>query len=190
MSDTNQTHNANHVVAVYSTHDQAEDAVRLLNEKGYDMRKLSVIGQNYHTDEQPVGFVNAGDRMWSWGKLGAFWGALWGTLFGSAMLFFPGVGYVLFAGWIVSILEGTVFGGAVGALVGALGSIGIPKDAVVRYESAIKAGSFVLIAHGDESETTRARDLLATTSHAGLESFAAASTPPPVVGSAGQASVR
>lgn len=180
MTDTPEY--GNHVVAVYQTHDQAEAAVRMLNEKGFDMRKLSVIGQNYHTDEHPVGFVNAGDRMLSWGKLGAFWGALWGMLFGAAMLFFPGVGYVVFAGWIASVLEGTVFGGAIGALVGALTSIGIPRDQVVRYETAIKAGSFVLIAHGDESETKMAKDLLASTPNSGLESYSSsASVPAPPV---------
>jgi uncharacterized membrane protein len=169
----------NHVVAVYPSHDEAEAAIRALSEKGFDMKHLSVVGQNYHTEEHPIGFVNAGDRMVAWGKIGAFWGSLWGLLFGSAMLFLPGVGYVLFAGWLVSILEGALIGGGIAALGGALASIGIPKDSVVAYETAIKAGSFLLIAHGDQSETQRAKEILSETAHAGLESY---STEPATAG--------
>ena len=42
------------------------------------------IGRDYHTDENVIGYYNAGDRMKYWGKLGAFWGGFWGLLFGSA----------------------------------------------------------------------------------------------------------
>lgn len=167
----------NHVIAVYSTHDQAEAAIRLLNESGIDMKQLSVVGQNYHSEEQPLGFVNAGDRMLSWGKFGAFWGAIWGMLFGSAMVFVPPVGYLLFAGWIVSVLGTAVVGGAAGVLGGALASVGVPNDTVVRYETALKAGSFLLIAHGDGVEVEKAKQALTASGHAELESY---STPTPV----------
>ena len=39
------------------------------------MKKLSIVGKDYHTEENVVGYYNAGDRMKYWGKLGAFWGA-------------------------------------------------------------------------------------------------------------------
>ena len=48
------------------------------------MKKLSIVGRDYHTDEHVVGYYNTGDRMKVWGKAGAFWGGLWGFLFGSA----------------------------------------------------------------------------------------------------------
>ena len=51
-----------------------------------DMKKSSVVGKDYHTDEQVVGCYNAGDRMKYWGKLGALWGGLWGLLLGAAFL--------------------------------------------------------------------------------------------------------
>ena len=179
MSDStmDSTEMESHVIATYANHDQAEAAVRLLNQRGIDMRHLSLIGQNYHTEQQPLGFVNTGDRVLSWGKLGAFWGAIWGLLLGSAMLFVPGVGYVFFAGWIVSMLGGAVIGGAAGALGGALASIGVPNDTVVRYETALRAGSFLLIAHGTEEETQRARDILATTENTGIDTYQAVARP-------------
>ena len=93
------------VVAIFESHERAEDAIRELQKSGFDMKKLSIIGKDYHTEENVVGYYNTGDRMKYWGKLGAFWGGFWGMLFGSAFFWLPGIGTVLVAGplvvWIV-----------------------------------------------------------------------------------------
>ncbi len=91
MTDTNA------VIAVYDNHSSAEGAVKELQKSGFDMKKLSVVGKDYHTDEQVVGYYNAGDRMKYWGKWGAFWGGFWGLLFGAA--FFLGARDRSRAGW-------------------------------------------------------------------------------------------
>ncbi len=78
------------VVAVYETHSQAEDAVKKLERSGLDMKQLSIVGRDYHSEEHVVGYYNAGDRMKYWGKLGAFWGGIWGLLFGAAFFWVPG----------------------------------------------------------------------------------------------------
>src|SRR5271166_5886861 len=118
----------NSIVAVFATHTQAEDAIRELQKSGFDMKKLSIVGKDYHTDEHVVGYYNTGDRMMYWGKLGAFWGGLWGMLFGSAFFFVPGVGPLLVAGplvaWIVGALEGAVVVGGLTAVGAGLYSIG------------------------------------------------------------------
>src|SRR5271163_2942690 len=110
----------NSVVAVYPTHTEADQAVKELQRGGVDLRKMSIIGKGYHTDEHAVGYYNAGDRMKYWGKAGAFWGGFWGLLFGSAFFMIPGLGPILAAGpvvaWIVAGLEGAVEVGALGAL--------------------------------------------------------------------------
>ena len=50
--------------------------------------------------------------------------------------------------------------GGTGALVGALTSIGIPKDSVLRYETALKADKFLVVVHGDAQDTRRAHEVL------------------------------
>ena len=100
MSDKNS------VVAVFESHDKAEDAVRELQKSGFDMKKLSIVGRDYHTDEHVVGYYNAGDRMKYWGKLGAFWGGFWGLLFGSAFFWVPGIGPLLVAGPLAAAILG------------------------------------------------------------------------------------
>ena len=161
MTDTNA------VIAVYDTHSGADNAVKQLQRSGYDMKKLSVVGKDFQTDEQVVGYYNAGDRMKYWGKMGAFWGGLWGMLFGAAFFWVPGVGPLLVAGplaaWIVGALEGAVVVGGLSAIGAGLYSIGIPKNSVLKYETAIKADKFLLVAHGTAAETAKARDILSST---------------------------
>ena len=168
------TENANltdHTVAVYATHDQAEAAIKSLSAGGYDLKNLSIIGQNYQTEEHPVAFVNTGDRMWSWGKYGAFWGTIWGLLFGSAFMFLPGIGHVMLAGYIIGALQGAFVGGSFGVIGGALSSLGVPENSVVEYESALTAGSFLVLAHGTEAEVQRAKDLMAQTPATRVDSY-------------------
>ena len=157
----------NSVVAIYDTHEQAEKAVKELQEAGVDMKSLSIAGKGQHTDEHVVGYYNAGDRMKYWGKVGAFWGGFWALLFGSALFMIPGLGPILAAGpvvaWIVAGLEGAVEVGALGALGAGLYSIGIPKDSIVKYETALKTDQFLLIVHGTAAEVAQARDIIRTT---------------------------
>ena len=160
-----------HTVAVFATHDQAELAIRSLSKSGFELKNLSIIGQNYQSEEHPVGFVNTGDRIWSWGSLGAFWGAIWGMLFGSALMFLPGIGHVMVAGYIVGALQGAFVGGGFGVIGGALASLGVPNESVVQYESELKAGSFLVLAHGSEQETLRAKELLAKMPATRVDSF-------------------
>jgi uncharacterized membrane protein len=154
----------NSIVAIFASHNDAENAVRELQKSGFDMKKLSIVGKDYHTDEHVVGYYNTGDRMMYWGKLGAFWGGLWGMLFGSAFFFVPGVGPLVVAGplvtWIVGALEGAAVMGGLSALGAALVSIGIPKNSVLQYEASLKSGKFLLILHGTPEEVHRAKDRL------------------------------
>jgi uncharacterized membrane protein len=157
----------NSIVVVYDDHASAESAVKELQKAGFDVKKLSIVGKDYHSEEHVVGFYNAGDRMKYWGKMGAFWGGLWGLLIGAAFLVIPGIGPVVVAGplaaWIVGALEGAVVVGGLGVIGAGLYSLGIPKDSIVRYEAAVKANKFLLVAHGTPDEVIKARDILRIT---------------------------
>jgi uncharacterized membrane protein len=155
---------SNSAVGIFNSHTQAEEAVQELKRDNFDIKRLSIVGKDYQTDEHVVGYYNTGDRMMFWGKQGAFWGGLWGFLFGSAFFFIPGIGPLVVAGplvsWIVGGLEGAVLAGGLSALGAGLYSMGIPKDSVIKYESAIKLGRFVLIYSGSAEEVERAKKIL------------------------------
>jgi hypothetical protein len=162
----------NAVVAIYNTHTEAESAIKELQRSGFDIKKLSIVGKEYHSEEHVIGYYNMGDRMKYWGKMGAFWGGIWGLLFGAAFFAIPGVGPVLMAGplvtWIVGALEGAIVVGGLSAIGAGLYSIGIPKDSVLKYETAIKSDKYLLLAHGTAGEVARAKDIVQTTHPAEL----------------------
>lgn len=165
------------VVALYRTHVQAEDAVKELQHAGFDMKKLSIVGKDYHTEENVVGYYNTGARMAYWGKLGAFWGGLWGLLFGAAFFWVPGIGPLVVGGplvsWIVGALEGAALVGGLSALGAALYGIGIPKDSVLKYETALRNDRYLLVAHGTAEEVKRAKDILDASPADSVESHGA-----------------
>lgn len=151
-------------VAIYPDHESAELAVKQLQQAGVDMKSLSIVGRDYHTEEQVVGYYNQGDRMKAWGMRGAFWGGLWGAVFGSAFFFIPGIGPIVLAGpivsWLVGAVEGAVVVGGLSALGAALFNLGIPKDSVIKYEQALKADHFIVAVHGSAALVDKARSLL------------------------------
>ena len=161
------------IVATFSDHTQAEGAVRKLAQGGLDIKHFSIIGKGYHKDEQILGFYNAGDRMLSWGGTGAFWGSLWGIFFGGVMLTVPVVGPVIVLGHLAAMvfgaLEGAVVFGGLGALGGALSSLGIPKDSIIQYEESLKSDGFLIVAHGPVEEMARAKAILETLAPAHLD---------------------
>lgn len=151
-------------IATFATHDAAEAAVKQLGAAGFAITNLSVVGKGYHVDEQVTGFFNQGDRIRFWGSRGAFWGGMWSLFFGGLFVTVPLVGPVVALGYIATILigaiEGAVLVGGVSAISAALYSIGIPKDSVLQYETAIAADAFLVMAHDTPERIEAARKVL------------------------------
>ena len=152
------------VIAVFPNHQAAEDAVKKLASAGIDIKRLSVVGKGYHTDEKVVGFYNMGDRVKFWGQYGAFWGGLWGILAGGVYVAMPAAAGVMVLGYlaatVISAIEGAAIVGGLSALGAALYSVGIPKDSIVAYESAIEADGFLVMAQGSADDVARAKTVL------------------------------
>ena len=160
------------VAGVFVSHQLAEAAIKALQAGGIDMRKLSIVGKSFRSEEHAVGFYTSGDRMLFWGGQGAFWGSLWGMLFGGALFVVPGLGPLVamgpVVGWIAGAIEGAVVGGAAGVIGAALTSLGIPEDEIVKYQTEIKAGKFLVLARGGAAEIDRAQAILRTSGAAQL----------------------
>jgi hypothetical protein len=169
---------ADSVIAVFADHNAAETAVKKLTAAGFEMKNLSLVGKGYQTDEKVVGFYNTGDRIKFWGKRGAFWGGFWGLFLGGLFMTIPIVGHVVVLGYLATILiagiENAVLVGGLSVLGAALYSIGIPKDSVIQYETALKADSFLVMAHGTAEEMARAKTILGTVNPSHLDVHAGA----------------
>ncbi|MFC0059444.1 general stress protein [Vibrio inusitatus] len=155
----------NKIVAVVDSHIKAEEAVAKLVDHGFDVNHLSIIGKGYQTEEHATGFYNISDRVKSWGQAGVLWGGIWGALLGSGMFWVPTFGALVVAGPLVATLVGAIEGAAVtggaGALGGALASIGVPKDSIIKYETAIKTHNYLIVLDLEEQEIASAKELLA-----------------------------
>ena len=92
---------------------------------------------------------------------GGVTGAIVGALLGMAALTVPGVGPLLAAGPIVSILAGTALGAATRGLIGALVDMGIPTERATVYEERVRAGNtLVTVRAVDAGEASRAATLM------------------------------
>jgi len=98
---------------------------------------------------------------------GGLWGWLCGLLGGVALFIIPDLGPVIvfgpLVGGLVGALGGSVVVGGLSALGAGLYSIGIPKDSIVEYETALKSAQFLVMAHGTAEEVAIAKHILEMT---------------------------
>ena len=52
--------------------------------------------------------------------------------------------------------------GGLSAIGAGLYSVGIPRNSIVTYETAVKAGQYQVVAHGTSAEAAKARNILST----------------------------
>jgi hypothetical protein len=64
-----------------------------------------------------------------------------------------------------AILEGAALAGGASALGAALTTIGVPKNQVIKYETAVKADKYFLVVHGSAAEAAKARSVLTAPRH-------------------------
>jgi uncharacterized membrane protein len=81
--------------------------------------------------------------------VGAGLGSVAGLLAGIAALAVPGVGPILAAGPLATVLGGMLAGGAVGGIIGALATVGVPEEYAREYAASIEQGSTLVSVHTD-----------------------------------------
>ena len=153
------------IVAEFDTHEDADQAVEVLANAKFDIRKVSVIGRGVHTEDTVTGVYTSGDRILSWGKNGATWGGVSGLLFGGLFITLPVLGRIAVVYHLTILLASAVVSaivvGGLSALGAALYGKGIPKDAVLRYKRAVKEDRFLVAVHGSATDVEAARAILA-----------------------------
>lgn len=160
----NSVFEQNAAVIVYHDPHALKAAVIRLQNSGFEMDKLSVIGTDDQQEGCAAGYYTVEGRMRCWGERSWFWSGIWDLLRGWAFFSLPGIGPVLVAGpvakWIVAALQnGAIFTGFT-ALGAGLYIIGIPKESVIDFESAVRSGDILLVVYGSASQVTRAREAL------------------------------
>jgi hypothetical protein len=152
------------VVGIYAHLDTAEEAVQKLGQGGFPIQHVSIIAKDLGTEKKIHGYVTSCDVAKSSARTGAWVGGIFGLLVGAAFLWVPGVGPLIVAGSLSSALlggvEGAVAGAAFSGLLGWLAGLGISKQHILKYEESVKAGKYLVIAHGTPEDVKKARGIL------------------------------
>lgn len=141
-------------------------AIFKLKNIGFDINKLSVIGKNRPTN--PIQ-----QELWRWSGQSPDWNradlgtSLFSLLAGAGMLFMQGVGLVVIAGPITSIVAAkmnraiqdgqTTFGG----IMGAFDALGISRREALQSSAQMKAGQLVMLVSGSDQDLAQVRQVLA-----------------------------
>jgi hypothetical protein len=160
------------VIGIYKHIDEAEEAVRKLGASGFPIDRVSIIAKDLGTEKKVHGFVTSCDVGKSAAKTGAWVGGIFGLLVGAAFLWVPGVGPLIVAGSLTAALagglEGAVAGAAVTGFLGWLTALGISKEHILKYQESVKAGKYLVIAHGTADQVASAKKTLEGTQPAEL----------------------
>ncbi len=154
----------NATVGVYNTHEKAVKAVKTLKDREFDVSKVSIIGQVAFVEDHLR--VLSGEHSAETGAaVGSVVGTILGALSGLSLIAIPGLGVLYAAGALVGAVGGFSIGTAGGGFVGALLSVGIHKDGIIRYQKHLKEGKFLLVVHGTKIEADNAHQILDETDH-------------------------
>jgi hypothetical protein len=152
------------VVGVYNTLDMAEAAVRALDAGKFPVNQISILAKDIQDEKKVHGYVTACDVSKTGARTGAWVGGIFGLLVGSAFLWVPGVGPLIIAGSLAAALaggaEGALAGAAAGGILSGLAAWGISKQHILKYEETVKAGKYVVVAHGTPEEAAKAQAIL------------------------------
>jgi hypothetical protein len=149
-------------VAIYTTHDQADEALSRLRAEGFGMESVSFVGREYW--KEMIGSRNAGERFVHRGANGPFWERLWSILPGWGVFWFFENGPALVAGPLVRTIVATQEEGGGDSrqsrFASGLSNIGIPKESIAEYEKALMKNHVLVFILGALGEIDRAQDIL------------------------------
>jgi hypothetical protein len=161
------------VVGVYETMSKAEQAVHQLDREGFPIQQVSIIGQDPEREMQVQGYVTVEDMAKKGIDTGALAAGVFGLLAGAVSAWIPGFGHLSVAGPLAATLlgllggiEGAVAGAAWGGVLGGLMGWAVSTQHLLKYEEHLRAGKYLVIAHGSAEEVERAQHIL---HHSGAE---------------------
>lgn len=135
------------VAGVYSSEQEAIEAIEDLIAQGYRKYEISVIGKNLKHVNHVADETGAGveDAAATGAITGGAVGGVTGLLVGVGALAIPGVGPIVAAGPLASTLIGAVTGAGLGGITGALVGLGVPDDEAEYYGNSVKEGKILVL---------------------------------------------
>ena len=149
----------NTTVGVYDTHEKAIEAVQELKRAGYPVQQVSLIGKAVVIDD--LMHVKHNRRIKNVPAItGAILGPILGMLTGVKLFAIPGLGFLFGIGAVLGALAGFSLGIVGGGVITLFAILVIKSHAALKYREHIEEKGFQVIAHGNNIEVNRAKEIL------------------------------
>lgn len=138
---------ANTVVCICETHEQAQRAMYNLQAAGVDMGTISIATKDITADLHDTDYYDVGDETFT----------------------IPGLGPLLVSGplasWIITAFDSGAVGGDISVVGVALATLGIAHEDILRYVAALKNNNYVLVGHGSPDAVAATLKVIGGTTH-------------------------
>jgi hypothetical protein len=157
------------VVGLFENYQDAERAVSELNARGFGKNELSVAARDTALRQRVVGGTTGkeqavADSAAAGAIGGATIGGLGGLLVGLGALAIPGIGPLVAAGTLATVLGSTAAGAGIGAaaggLIGGLVGMGIPREDAEFYAEGVKRGGILLTVQTSDDRASGALNIM------------------------------
>ncbi|HXG85046.1 MAG TPA: hypothetical protein VNI84_13580 [Pyrinomonadaceae bacterium] len=143
------------VVGLFDEIEAAREVVRELIDAGIAADEISFVANN--VNNEPMSY-EGGDDMTGTATgigVGAVVGGVGGLLVGIGAFAVPGIGPVVGAGWLATMLTGAGIGALTGGLLGALTDVGIPEEDAQYYTEGVRRGGTLIAVKTREEDAAR-----------------------------------
>lgn len=152
-------------IAAFDTLEAATAAIKKLGEAGFPIEHVSMLTKNLESSTEVHGFYKASDLAKTEAGFGAWVGGFFGILGGAALLIVPGVGPVVAAGSLATMIIGGIEGAtglaAVGAIVGGITGHFVSKKHIPKLVEHFSAGKYILVVQSEsDDDLAKAREIL------------------------------
>ena len=149
----------NTTIGVYDTHEKAIQAVEELKRAGFPVQQVSLVGKAVVIDD--LMHVKHNRRIKNVpAYIGAILGPILGILTGVKLFAIPGLGFLFGIGAALGALAGFSLGIVGGGVLSLFAILLIRSRAVLRYHEHIEEKGFQVIAHGNEEDVKKAKEIL------------------------------
>ncbi len=155
-------------VAVFNSHKEAIEAVKILKQHNFPMKHVSLIGKAGIVDNEHVHLIDEEDEhldetdkatnVPAYVGVGA--GTLLGLLTGLGVFAIPGFGMLYGAGALIGAIAGADVGMIGGGFTSVIAKLFTDKKHVENIKDHIEAGKFVVVVSGDKEEIAEAKNIL------------------------------
>jgi uncharacterized membrane protein len=149
------------IVASFDGYPTARRVVRQLMDDGYMSRDIGIMASNVSGDYRAAsGEEKESAHTASCALTGGVVGGAAGLAASLMALSIPGIGPIVAAGPLVSMLTGAGAGAVAGGLIGALTEAGVPEEHANYYAETVRRGGAIVTVKVDESRADRAAAIM------------------------------